>query len=245
MKILVSCFKCTIEDPANFHFKGYLTLNEDGFYQFTCPKGHLNLKEIQAFKFELLFESGLYAIKDHYYLESVLSLNASLERFYEFAIQILLRANGMTKNEYDNMYKIISRQSERQLGAFISLFSNSFSETPKMVKGKHVEFRNKVVHKGFLPDEKDVLNFAEEIFVIIKSSYIPLLESYKSVINNCIHEDQLKRREKHKEVINSSKSYISTTAPCLALTHTLNIESFKNKKFESCWDYVLKNLFHA
>lgn len=245
VKILVSCFKCTIENPEDFHFNGFLTLDEEGFYHFTCPKGHLNFKIIQAFKFELLFESGLYAIKDHFYLESVLSLTASLERFYEFAIRILLRSNGLSKDDYENLYKVISKQSERQLGAFVCLYGNAFKEAPKMIGRKHVEFRNKVVHNGYLPNEKEVLDYAEEIYETIKSSYITLLEKHGNMISDYYLETVMEREERNKEKIEFSKKNITTVAPCIAITHTLNIEIFKNQKFHSCFDYVMKNVFYA
>ena len=113
MKIKVICQQC-------FH-KGYLSesnlfekiiLQESTLYHFRCKHQHDNLVLLQAFKFEILFESGLCAINDKYYLEAVLSLTASLERFYEFAIKILSTGNGLSFDDFEKLQfqvgKIIS-----------------------------------------------------------------------------------------------------------------------------------------
>ena len=104
MKIKVICQQC-------FH-KGYLSesnlfekiiLQESTLYHFRCKHQHDNLVLLQAFKFEILFESGLCAINDKYYLEAVLSLTASLERFYEFAIKILSTGNGLSFDDFEKL----------------------------------------------------------------------------------------------------------------------------------------------
>lgn len=89
MKIKVICQQC-------FH-KGYLSesnlfekiiLQESTLYHFRCKHQHDNLVLLQAFKFEILFESGLCAINDKYYLEAVLSAikgaNQAFARFTPF-----------------------------------------------------------------------------------------------------------------------------------------------------------------
>ena len=180
MKIKVICQQC-------FH-KGYLSesnlfekiiLQESTLYHFRCKHQHDNLVLLQAFKFEILFESGLCAINDKYYLEAVLSLTASLERFYEFAIKILSTGNGLSFDDFEKLYKQISNQSERQLGAFLFLYSYVYKQLPELLDNRYVKFRNQVVHKGYLPSEEEVIDYAKEIYKNIKYYYIQLRQNYK------------------------------------------------------------------
>jgi hypothetical protein len=91
MKLSTSCFLCdNIVKPCLL-----TNINNENLYEITCEKGHKSLLTQQCFKFEILFESALYAIKDEYYLESILSLTASMERFFEFYIKFELFQSGV------------------------------------------------------------------------------------------------------------------------------------------------------
>ncbi len=46
------------------------------------------------------------------------SFTSSLERFYEFCIKVFCENNSMNDDTYNKVWKQVSNQSERQLGAF-------------------------------------------------------------------------------------------------------------------------------
>ena len=242
MKIKVICQQC-------FH-KGYLSesnlfekiiLQESTLYHFRCKHQHDNLVLLQAFKFEILFESGLCAINDKYYLEAVLSLTASLERFYEFAIKILSTGNGLSFDDFEKLYKQISNQSERQLGAFLFLYSYVYKQLPELLDNRYVKYRNQVVHKGYLPSEEEVIDYAKEIYKNIKYYYIQLHQRYKEHIMN-----QLEREMKMQITNNSAfvKTPITTMCPCFSLSSVCSLDDFKKQDFQSCFDKVKSGIFY-
>lgn len=241
MKVNVSCMKCSFENTAYTQFEKPISINESNLYHYKCMKGHNNLLEIQAFKFELLFESGLFAIKDKYFLESVLSLTASMERFYEFFVKLIMKTSKIENSLSDKIFNLIARQSERQLGAFIGIYSLKYKEEPpKMLRSKSIEFRNKVVHKGYLPSEKEVLNYAKEVFELIKYYYIKIREEHDDEIRDYLTLIQIERREKNKKLIDSLDTNITVMAPAFALTHVLHLDLFKDKDFDSSYESVKK-----
>lgn len=177
MKLELACHKCIYESPQSKWELYEILINEKNEYVFTCNKGHINTINFMPLKFQLLFESGLNAIKDGYFLESVLSLTASLERFYEFYIIEILRSRKFSPAQIEEIFKSIARQSERQLGAFYLVYAlNNKAPADRRLSNKWSEFRNSVVHKGYIPNRNEVYKYAAEIFEIVMHYYKPLLE---------------------------------------------------------------------
>lgn len=231
MHLKFPCFECAFE---NIYIENEETIpiSEEDLYYFKCRNGHDNFIEIQAFKFELLFQSGLSAIKDKYYLESVLSITAGLERFYEFFVRIILRSKRIDIDLINKMYKDLSNQSERQLGSFVVLHTIVFSETPKLLDNKMIAFRNNVVHKGYLPTKIEVKKYAENVYDTIKATYLRLLSGYYSFITDEQHEIKCQRRKKLKRDAKKVPIKITGIAPVFVLTHLLSTEEFQKKTFE-------------
>lgn len=236
-----------MDNPASYlRVEGYVPIQENDLYHFKCMNGHDNLLEIQAFKFEILFESGLCAIKDKYFLESGLSLTAAIERFYEFFIRIVMKANGLTSDVFEKIFKNITNQSERQYGAFLCIYGMIYKENPPvLLSNRFVEFRNKVVHKGYLPNENEVMEYAKEVYKIIKFYYSKLLSEYHKHIFDYLFEIQKQRRVDNKELIDKLKVPITSMAPCFAITHTLNLEDFNKKDFNTCFDLIKRTSFYV
>ncbi len=242
MKLFTSCMKCTMQNPSSYvQVGGFIPIQENDLYYFKCVNGHHNLIVIQAFKFEILFESGLCAIRDKYYLESVLSLTASLERFYEFFVKIAMKANGITNETFENIFTSMSKQSERQYGAFICAYGLLYKESPPLLlKNKFIEFRNKVVHKGFLPSEEEVLSYAQEVFNVIKNYYLKILLDYREIVVNCLMENNIKRRIDNKELIDKLGVEISLIAPNFVLSHISDL-----KDFTTSYEWVKTSVFYG
>lgn len=186
-----TCFKELIERGQENDFESLPPLYSDvyevldkGIYKTQCPKGHKGTIVVNNLKFELLFDLGLNAIIDGYYREAVASITSAMERFYEFFIKVSWR---IAKVEYENIeksWKLIANQSERQLGAYISSYSNLFCEHPLVMKNNMTSFRNSVVHKGEIPDKDKTIEYVQYVLNLIDSS----LDKLKSAYPDIVHE---------------------------------------------------------
>ncbi|WP_214516260.1 hypothetical protein, partial [Aliivibrio fischeri] len=121
MKINHACVVCLDEGKAMADTMQLVDVIDSRVYPLKCADGHETLVFLSEYKFQVLFEVGLNAIKDGYYREAVSSFAAALERFYEHFIKtVLFRKEG--SEQLENCWKMVSNQSERQLGAFIFLY---------------------------------------------------------------------------------------------------------------------------
>lgn len=91
---------------------------DNGRYEVKCPKGHESVTILQQQKFEVLFDIGAYALVDGYYREAVSSFTSSLERFYEFVIRAVLFQRGISEKVFNQTWKLVERQSLKQVGGF-------------------------------------------------------------------------------------------------------------------------------
>jgi hypothetical protein len=191
MKITVTCLSCertkeparTVEEISELYFQ--VPYQESAFYDVLCPRGHNTRFIYDAPRHEMLFEAGINALNDGYYREAVSSFAVALERFYEYAIRVILTSliEKVGSDVFDNTWKLISKQSERQIGAFYLLYLNVFHQLPvafdvnflKQHKLKlssnndPVNFRNRVVHQGFIPTYEQSLVFGEAVNFYIRA----------------------------------------------------------------------------
>ncbi|MFE7821807.1 hypothetical protein ACFU1R_27005 [Priestia megaterium] len=158
MKLIISCGQCDFLTSSKVEF------TDDGIYNLTCEKGHETVVFMQEQQFELLFEMGIMALFDGYPREAVSSLAASAERFHEFCVRMILAKNEIDGHQVEKGWKLLSKQSERQLGAFYFLYLSEFKVTPPIIKNNWVEFRNNVIHKGHFPKEEKVIEYAKYLF---------------------------------------------------------------------------------
>ena len=143
-----------------------LDLNNDGSYDIQCSENHKTRVMLQNQKFEILFEIGSLAFLDGYNFESIASFTASLERFLEFSIKILYLAKNNELTDFNKIWKHIDNQSERQYGAFLFLYFNEFQEIED-VPEKMKMFRNKVLHKGYIPSSEESFLYGEFVYDFI------------------------------------------------------------------------------
>ena len=187
MRTSIICQECS---QAN---KGYAvfyidTIREDGVYIGRCPKGHNNAVATQTLRHEMLFDIALNAIVDRYHREAVSSFAASVERYHEFAIRVLARKQGILPSVLDSSWKIVAAQSERQFGAYLFLYTATIGEVPVSLSSKMVELRNNVIHKGVLPDLRDVLRFGEASYDLIQKGIRKLRATCLEQVNNQLTE---------------------------------------------------------
>ena len=85
--------------------------------------------------YELLFEQATRCLADGYYREAIGTYNAALERFFEYATEIMLASKSQV--EFSSFWKSMSVQSERQLGAYYALWTQTFNELPTFFKSEN------------------------------------------------------------------------------------------------------------
>ncbi|WP_173811113.1 hypothetical protein [Hymenobacter caeli] len=182
MKLAIPCSSCFYLLPdsqrgLNAPRPTYLReLGNTSLYDMTCDRGHQQRGWLANHKFEILFESGIKALKDEYYREAVTSFAVALERFYEFSIILLLMDNFFDENQrlrgldvlpkFGKFWSKTLKFSERQLGAFCSLYISEFGQIPLLFDDS--ELRNKVIHAGYIPTLNEALVFGEGVNKSIK-----------------------------------------------------------------------------
>jgi hypothetical protein len=190
------CMECFTKNPSSVVTFAGVELRDDGIYEFTCPSGHITTTILQEQKFEVLFEMGANTIIDGYNPAAVSSFAASLERFGEFYIKVISLKHGVAEKEFNDSWKYISNQSERQLGAFIFLYTIENKKLPTLLSNTQIKFRNKVIHKGYIPEKKEAIDFGNAVLQIIR----PILQDLK------IHyKDQVKTARVNHLIIKSRK----------------------------------------
>lgn len=154
-------------------------VNNSGIYEVNCDKGHKCITIIDNIDFEILYEYGLNAIADGYYREAVSSMTSAMERYFEFFVKTVLRASAVEFSTIDKTWKIISSQSERQLGAYIMFYCQTFKDSPPLLSpNKEIPFRNSVIHKGYIPSKNEAIDYGNSTMHIIESSLIELKNKY-------------------------------------------------------------------
>ncbi|WP_157955052.1 hypothetical protein [Pseudomonas sp. S5D5] len=206
MLISLMCSKCMEESIENSGVvpEGGLEIRTRavpvqtvGLYRGICPNGHNVLMMADFQQFELLFESAMEAFADSYYRESVSSFAAALERFYEFSIYTLLISNGVEIDNIKKMWSSVSRQSERQLGLYVGLFTSVFGECPKLLSEKDAAFRNGVIHKGHFPSPTDCFDFGRVVYELLNYNIRVLRERFA---DSMFRAGEVNRHEASKQL---------------------------------------------
>lgn len=184
MKLPIICSQCMTEDIATARPIAAVEIRDDGRYEVTCPKGHKSLTILQQQKFEVLFDIGAYAIIDGYYREAISSFTSSLERFYEFVIMAVLFNKGISEEAFKQAWKLVERQSPRQLGAFIIIYLTEFGTPPALLSRKNVDFRDEVIHQGRIPTRQEALDYGQAVHDIVR----PILKQVKEKCPNGVQK---------------------------------------------------------
>lgn len=187
MRMRVHCHHCaeTVK-PATSKIVRFTEL---GAYDYTCVAGHRSIVYLQGSRYHILAEIALQAIVDGYYREAITSFTACLERFYQFYSACVFRQHEK-KASFDEAWKTVSKQSERQFGMFLGLFTLENDRAPPTLSGRQVEFRNKVTHQGYIPDEKATISFGQDVINIIQPIIYDMWKKYKEVMQDGIVESQ-------------------------------------------------------
>lgn len=179
----MQCFKEQGEPSKEFAF---VEFRDDGRYELTCSCSHQTTIVLQEHKFEILFDIGAYAILDGYYREAVSSFTSSLERVYEFYIKVITIEKGIKEEPFASSWKMVANQSERQLGAFIFLYTLEHGISPTLLNNSNAKFRNEVIHKGKIPTKKEALSYGNAVLEVVRPILKDLKENYSDSVRKAI-----------------------------------------------------------
>lgn len=128
-------------------------------------------------KFEVLFDLGTRALTDGYAREAVASFAAAQERFFEFYVRAVTLERlaggekdfGEVQGALEQTWRHVASQSERQLGMLALAYLLREGRAPEFLDSKALgsDFRNKVVHRGYLPPHAEVEAYAARVFALI------------------------------------------------------------------------------
>ncbi len=201
MRLLVPCMKCFEEFGEPSRESSRVEFCDNGRYEIICSHGHETVTLLQQQKFELLFDIGAHAILDGYYREAISSFSSSLERFFEFSIRVFLESINKTDELFQQCWKTVKNQSERQLGAFTFLWAYCMKHAPDLLPNNKVNFRNDVIHKGKIPTKNEAIQYGNSIMNIILPKIALLKKKYPEEIRKVVFyhlrdksrpEDQIK-----------------------------------------------------
>lgn len=199
MRLPIVCSQCLRENLASARPFTTVEWNDEGRYESTCSLGHSFIVVVQEQKFELLFDIGAYAIIDGYYREAVSSFASSLERFYEFFVALALYQIGVSVETVSTGWKLVSAQSERQLGAFIFLYVRELKKTPILLTQKSVRLRNEVVHKGRIPSRQQAFEYGTEVLALVRDQLKELKQKFPEGVSMSIFEHLKRSRREGDE----------------------------------------------
>ncbi|ART78117.1 hypothetical protein B4U37_19655 [Sutcliffiella horikoshii] len=186
MKLNFPCTTCFLNGRKNI--ESAIDITDDGVYEVKCENGHYSIQLIRNEKYEILFDLGMLALNNGFAREAVSSLASSLERFYEYATRVILNGFDIGAEEVEKTWKLVSNQSERQLGAFYFMYLSMFKEVPTSFPNKKTSFRNNVIHKGYIPTEKEVFEYADEIYNYIVKFTLNLKERLSESMEELFQE---------------------------------------------------------
>ncbi|WP_424950378.1 hypothetical protein [Deinococcus sp.] len=151
---------------------------DSGIHDLHCPACQRRfVLFIRKHRFETLFDLGTRALVDGYAREAVVNFAAALERCFEFYLRSALLERFATEGhrledaarELESTWRLLVSQSERQLGAFAAVYLARQGRAPDFLTPQALgaDFRNRVIHRGYLPRESEVQDYATRLFALM------------------------------------------------------------------------------
>jgi hypothetical protein len=87
----------------------------------------------------------------------------------------------------DQAWKLVSSQSERQFGAFVFLHAALVGTAPEVLSMKQREFRNDVIHKGYIPARAEALDYGERVRHLIETGIRTIHAKFPKEVGKAIN----------------------------------------------------------
>lgn len=207
MRLHMPCMTCLRENVSDSGSMS-VELRDDGLYAVTCHRSHHTVVMLQQQKFQVLFDIGAMGLVDGYPREFVLTTASALERFFEYYVRVVSLKHGIEHAVFDDGWKIVSHQSERQFGAFlfVYLLENKkpvspwiADERPKLPGATSwTAFRNKVAHDGYIPSRAEAVAYCDLVYQWIYRIIGELREGCASAMDRVSIESLLRLHERSK-----------------------------------------------
>ncbi|PPC99706.1 MAG: hypothetical protein CTY31_07275 [Hyphomicrobium sp.] len=182
MRLGLICMVCFQESGQPDDVRYMAELQDDGSFKLKCRNGHETRIALQEQRFEYLMELAANAILDGYFREAVVSFASSLERFIEFYIRVVLKNKNVRDEVINTTWKQLSKQSERQLGAYMMLHLAERGMTAPILSNEYVKLRNEVVHKGKVASREEAIRYGNAVLITIIPTLEELKENYRDSI---------------------------------------------------------------
>ena len=123
-----------------------------------CTKEHKSI--LQAEQIEYFLYAAFYYLKEKSFIDSVINFDIAHECLLRMGTEILI-SNTINKEQ---------DRAERIVGAFIALYMKVCKATDKDIESLNntleaiKTLRNKCVHKGLLPREKDTIEHGKKVY---------------------------------------------------------------------------------
>ncbi len=214
--------------------------NDENLYQIKCSKGHISNTRLQNEKFELLFDIAALALIDGYTKECASTIASSLERFIEYYIKVIAIKKKVEVKNYLNAWRLLSKQSERQLGAFYLLQLSEYGETKFVIADKWITFRNRVIHQGYIPSSSETIEYGEYVLAMI----FAILKHLKENDIDSLIKAQLLDFFKNGERITEQQIRSSANIPTIIGLSSIQSEDFGKQVFKKSLESISQNGFY-
>jgi hypothetical protein len=252
MKIGISsfcwvCFEETDKSPESYkklkkelnaEIDHEVELDNENIHKFICPKGHQSFTQLQEQKFQILFDLASMALNDGYTKEAVSSYSGALERFIEYYILVSSLKNSVNLNDFKKIWKQMANQSERQLGAYFSLRMQE--GYPTNWDEKKSSFRNKVIHKGYIPSSNEAIEYGQYVLTFIQLTLKELNNSSKDFLDKASFIHLSKNGDKIPEDVRLSNGSI----PTIISLQGLDSEDYGNETLKEHLASIKDNGFY-
>lgn len=250
MKLPIPCMQCFDRFGKSAGQLMRVEMRDDGLYLATCERGHTTTTVLQEEKYEVLFELAAMALLDGYPREATVGMASALERFYEFYVRVLSSKHAVDDVAFASVWKLLDSSSERQLGAYLlgalvdrpeappRTIDNDRPDLPGIAKNKirtWKEFRNAVVHKGYIPAESEALAYGDLVYGHICQISRELHETVREHVDRAMFKRLAKGHEEIRGSVVSTFSIptlLSVTrgsGPAATLTEALKqLEQYRD-----------------
>jgi hypothetical protein len=192
VRLNISCTECSdhlAPGESRTVYSRVCLVRDDGVYEFECPQGHQTTTVLRTPKHEVLYTIGANAFLDGYFRDGIASFAGALERYYEFALRVISRQKEIAPVAFEAIWKVMSKQSERQFGAFIAVWlletGKPYTSLPQPQIDAQTKLRNDVVHKGKIPTSEECVDYGQYVLDVVAPIEQALLANYGPA-----HKDQ-------------------------------------------------------
>jgi len=178
----------TLED--DFTFK-YIGLNHD--------KTAIEIVKVGAItdsRFQILFEIALNHLSRGQYRDAVVTAQAALERYREFIIRASTVKDG-THSGFNELWKIMKKQSERQIGAYHATIFGHTGAVGQDLSNRLISFRNEIVHNGILPEKESTTDYCTAVLEIMASGVCIFKNDHLDTLSTTAMHEQEARLPKN------------------------------------------------